>query len=196
MTDSNADPLQALLDRLGLEVSFGHHHACIGIALENMLTKAQWDIGFEFWVYTLKAHFEAAVLGLTRLLDRDPKTVSLENLPSVVESKAGQFAEMNAGDVRSQLLSSVRKEIEKLKTMVEPLKNRRDQMLAHNRLQRTLADRNWNIAWADLEAAYSRALNLVNRVYKAYKGHDAMLIIGAKEATVSKELSRILLKES
>ena len=195
MTVSNSDSLRALLDRLGMEVSFGHHHAHIGAALEKMLTNPEWNMAFEFWEFTLKAHFEAAVLGLTRLLDRDPATVSLEKLPSVMGSKAGQFAEMNAADVRRELIRSVRKEIQELRTMVEPLKKRRDQMLAHNALQRTLADREWNVAWADLVAAYSRALQLVNRVYKAYKGHEAMLIIGAKETTVSKELRRILLKE-
>src|SRR2546426_87692 len=158
-----------------------------------MLTKAQWDIALEFWTYTLKAHFEAAVLGLTRiLLDRDPRTVRLEELPLLMQSKAGQFAGMtNPGDVRSQLIPSVQREVEGLKSMVEPLKKRRDQMLSHNAFQRTLSDREWNIEWADLEAAYSRALKLVNRVYEAYKGHDAMPVTGAKEATVSKELSTI-----
>jgi hypothetical protein len=142
LTDSNSGKFRALLDRLGLEVSSGHHHAYIGLLLEKMLTEPDWEMAFEFWAYTLRAHFDAAVLGLTRLLDTDPRTVSLVKLPSEMESNAGQFAEMNAADVRGQLIPSVRGEVEKLRTTVEPLKKRRDQMLAHNQLQKTLADRN------------------------------------------------------
>jgi len=78
--------------------------------------------------------------------------------------------------------------------MIEPLKKRRNQMLAHDQLRTTLTDQNWKIAWAELEAAYSLALKLGNRVYKAYKGREAMLVVGAKESTISNELNRILHK--
>jgi hypothetical protein len=132
------------------------------------------------------------MLGLTRLLDKDRRTVSLVKLLSVMESSAGQFAEMKAAGVRGQLIPSVREEIEKLRIMIEPLKQRRDQMLAHNQLQTTVADLDLKIAWRDLVAAYSLALELINRVYKACKGHEAMLVIGAKESTFSEELSRII----
>jgi hypothetical protein len=192
LTHSNSDQLRALLDRLGVDVSLGHHHAYIGLLLERRLTQHEWEIAFEFWVFTLKAHFDAAMLGLTRLLDRDRRTVSLVKLLSVMESNAGRFAEMKAADVRGELIPSVREEIEKLRIMIEPLKERRDQMLAHNQLQTRLADRGSKIAWADMEAAHSHALKLVNRVYKAYKGQEAMLMFGAKESTVSEQLSRIL----
>ena len=192
MTESRPDGLKNLLDRLGMEVSFGHHHACIGKALEDKLTTVQWDTAFEFWSFTLKAHFEVAVLGLTRLLDRKARTVSLERLSDVAESEAGQFCEMSAEDVRRQLVPSIRKEVEELKKVVEPLKKRRDEVLAHNALQRTLTDQEWNVAWAHLEGAYSRVRDLVNRVYRAYKGRDAIIIWGAKQATISEELRRIL----
>ena len=94
----------------------------------------------------------------------------------------------------THLIPSVREEIAKLGTMIEPLKKRRNQMLAHDQLRTTLTDQNWKIAWAELEAAYSLALKLGNRVYKAYKGREAMLVVGAKESTISNELNRILHK--
>lgn len=186
------DALKNLLDRLGVEVSFGHHHASIGKTLEDRLTAVHWDTAFEFWMFTLKAHFEVAVIGLTRLLDRRRNTVSLERLPSLAGSKAGQFDEMNAEEVRRQLVPSINREVEELKRMAEPLKKRRDETLAHSVLQGTLSDPEWNVAWADLEAAYSRVRELVNRVYKAYKGRDAILIVGARQTTISAELTKVL----
>ncbi len=192
MADSNSDQLRDLLDRLGLEVSSGDHHAHMGAALKRMLTVFEWETAFEFWTFTLKAHFEAAVLGLTRLFDNDPQTVTLKKLLLMMESHAGQFVEMNAADVRNQLIPSVRNETKNIRTTVEPLKKIRDQMLAHNALHKTLSDRDWNIAWADLVVAYSHVLKLVRGVYKAYKGHNSTLAIGAKKTTISKELRNVL----
>lgn len=52
MTNS-PDVLTALLDRLDIEISIGHHHAAIGKALENALDMPHWNSAFEFWSFTL-----------------------------------------------------------------------------------------------------------------------------------------------
>jgi hypothetical protein len=191
MTNS-PDMLTALLDRLDVEISIGHHHAAIGKALENSLDMPHWESAFEFWSFTLKGHFESALLALTRLLDADARAVSSKKLAAAVESRAGTFVKMSSEEVRRQLLPDILNEVQELEKLIEPLKKRRDEMYAHNALQKTLGDREWNIAFADLETAYSRILNLVNRLYVAYKGDEAMIIQGAKAGTIAEEIAAVL----
>src|SRR6266702_7334456 len=99
MHSSAKDELQQLIDRLGIDLSFGHHHACIAAVLEERLAHDMWDKALEFWSYTIKAHFEAAVLGLTRVFDTDARVVSMLRLPSLIEAQAGSFATMSSADV-------------------------------------------------------------------------------------------------
>ena len=192
MPESKSE-LRTLIDRLGFDISFGHHHVCIGATLEKYLSNnaSLWEKGFEFLSFTLKAHFEAGLLGLARLLDERRDALRLGLLPAAMEAEAGQFSEFDASDVRTNLIPSVRRELEELAHTMEPLRIRRDQLLAHSALEQSLPDTAWNIAFSDLEAAYERVRELVNRVATARDGKDAKQITGALQSTVSSDVDNL-----
>lgn len=185
-------PLRDLLDRLGMDASFGDHHAAIGSALESRLTTEAWDAAFEFFSYTRKAHLDAAALTLARLLDDRHDVISFRQLPRLIESEAGRFHNVAPSAVRSTIIPHVEKEIATLVKMVEPIKRRRDQLMAHTAREQDLTNADWMIEFSDMESALMRALELVNYLQRALEGPGTCLIVGAKRENVGAELDRLM----
>jgi len=134
------------------------------------MTTEAWSNAFEFFSYTRKAHLDAAALTLARLLDNRRDVVSLRQLARMVDAEAGGFG-VPADHVRSTIIPQNEREIAALIEMSEPIKQRRDEIMAHNAVEQPQNSAVWMMEFSDLEQALGKVLTLVNDLRAALDGH-------------------------
>jgi hypothetical protein len=185
-------PLRDFLDRLGMDAGIGDHHAAMGAELERRMTTEAWSQASEFFSYTRKAHLDAAALTLARLLDKRHDAVTFRRLQRLIESEAGRFREASPDEVRKRIIPHVEEEINGLIKMAEPIKTRRDQLMAHNAQKQTLRNSEWMLEFSELERALGKAIALVNYLKTALEGSPTYMIKGAIRGNIAAELDRVM----
>jgi len=76
--------------------------------------------------------------------------------------------------------------------MAEPIRKRRDQLMAHNAREQTLSNAEWMLEFSELERALAKAIELVSYLKAALERSPVYTIRGAKRDNIAAELDRLM----
>lgn len=171
------DQLQKIADQLGIELSSGVLHFDILAYLEDNLeaNREAIDKAALFWLHTMKAHHDAALMSLSKVFDEGRNTISLHTLLKLANQHEGRFKQMAASKVPS-LLETVGVRVNALRARMKPIVRRRHEVLAHLALARDpRCKARFQVALDEIGQLYGEALGILNDVLRAYKGNDAIV---------------------
>ncbi len=149
---SNSDDVRFWLTALLTELRLTQAHYNSLSALAAAAQRGEWfyDYG-DFMELVLDAHAAAVLVGVGRLLDRDPRTASVHWLVRLVEERPDEFA------VAPEQL---REAIKALEVGVSAVRTVRNKLVAHR-------ERSAPSEARELRRAYPRALTETNEILRA-----------------------------
>lgn len=175
------DELTRLIDRLLFELAYGQLHIKIAALLDDDLaTKPYlWKIAPTFFFFTLKAHFDAAVMCLAKVFDsHHPRAVSLTMLLKCANSNQGRFNGLPKGEV-SKFVKGQRLLLQEMESKAKAVLDRRNQRLAHlDPFPKSAKE--LEVKFDEAERLYEDARMMLNTISKAYRGKNAMLLSEAE----------------
>ena len=169
------DEMETLLDEFEKQVRVGKMHFWVWRDLGKSLSKDP-DLGNEapgFFQLTLRAHMNEAFMHLSKLFDKSSDVVKLSDLLECAEQNAGKFTGISSEKVRNELLPKWRKKIDKMQKDVEPVKVRRNKLLAHLD-PKAISDfpavaEESKITVDELEKLYDGVCEVVDNVSRTYR---------------------------
>ncbi len=178
-----SDKLQSLIDSVGIELWHGHLHLTVSEAIDDSLHRQggkspMLAVASTFFLWSLRAHWNEACLGLAKVLDQRKNTATLARMLKEAESRAGMFSTLSAGQVR-RLCQELLTRVKKMDRKAAPVQERRNKVIAHLEVAldgKPNADRNERIPYDVLRDVYTEAIEMTNELAKAYKGDKAILI--------------------
>ena len=133
MQHRDKDEMETLLDELEKQVRVGKMHFWVWRDLGKFLSKDP-ELGYEapgFSQLTLRAHMDEAFPHMSKLFDKSSDVVKLSDLLERAKQNAGKFTRISPVQVRKQLLPEWREKIDQMQKDVEPVRVRRNKLLAH-----------------------------------------------------------------
>lgn len=166
---------EKVMERVFWGIVEGTYHLKIGRGVaEAVLNDAVIASVCEvFWKMTVRAHLYSAQMFALKLFDKQKDAITVEYLLNLADQCSASFQEVTPGEV-TRVTNCARSEINDLERDLEPLRAKRDKILAHadrkavNDPEGLTAET--TVAFPVLQRVFDTAGNILNELSKAYSG--------------------------
>jgi AbiU2 len=149
-------------------------HLAVGRGSADMITSepAISHAAPSFWVLTIYAHFDAALLFAFKLFDTQKRALTIPHLLSLAEKSPGIFQNATVAQVQA-IVKSANDQLAGIKDSIESISNRRNRVIAHLEstavLDPTRLEAETKVTISDLNKAFLFAADILNELSVALR---------------------------